>query len=546
MITVLGMPVTLWFLFLIVIGIILCLHVTHKEGFVASPSGSYMTSLTPIYVQDCLPGSCTSIGTDTDRLTYFQRLYIGGKLISANGRYVLYYQPTGILLLNDLGSASSGSTRVLWSSNTRGTSSFTPSFLTNIGRVEAVATTGDTMPWIAQPNIDASGSGSGSASASGSGSGSRSTSKLPVPIVATSIPAITTSGIYLQVTDYGDLIVKNPAGSILWTANAGKPPTVTVTDACVPETMMYPYVTTDCYQIDGIIKSNKALIANLILGIACQAGYYCENMGTASSTQNPCPSGTYCPVNSTAPIDCPAGQYSQDAAEKCSPCPAGQSSSEGDSICSPCPARQSSIAGGLCTPCPGGQSSIAGGLCTPCPVGQSSITGGLCTNCPSGQSSIAGGLCTNCPAGQTSTISGATGTFCRPCPAGQSSTPGGLCTPCPVGQTSIAGGLCTLCPDGYYCAGGVAAAQCPAGSYSSGGSPCIYCPAGQYSANPGTASCTQCPAGLTSPIGSKGCPACASGWTDIGAKCRNTFVPGQWVSNGLNFTYVENIVTKFI
>ena len=87
----LEVPVTIWFLFLIIVGILLFLDITHIEGFTGSGSGTYMMPLTPVYIQDCATGSCISTGTDTDRLTYLQRLPVGGKLISSNGRYVLYY-----------------------------------------------------------------------------------------------------------------------------------------------------------------------------------------------------------------------------------------------------------------------------------------------------------------------------------------------------------------------------------------------------------------------------------------------------------------------
>ena len=113
MIRVLGVSVILYLLFLFILGILLLLYSIHGleiEGFQVisgsgsgSGSGTYMS--TPnVYVKDCTgqtsstggSGSnkiltCVSIGENTDRLTYLQRLPVGGVLVSSNEKYTLKY-----------------------------------------------------------------------------------------------------------------------------------------------------------------------------------------------------------------------------------------------------------------------------------------------------------------------------------------------------------------------------------------------------------------------------------------------------------------------
>jgi len=324
---ILGVSVMIYCVFLLVVGILLFFYTIHGlniEGFAGSSgsgSGSYMSPLSAVYVKDCtVVSTCVSIGKDTDRLTYLQRLPVEGKLISTNGRYVFKYMSTGMVILYDIGADSrGGSSNILWSSNTKGASLSVPAYLRNLGNIEAIATDGSTMPWIAVPKPDPM---------AGSGSGSGSSGSKPVYYA---IPAIPNSGQYLQVTNYGDLVVMSPAGSIVWKANASMPPrTLDDPDACVPERMTYPFTTKDCYQLDIVLKKNNELLTSLItLGVSCKAGYYCPDNST-SNMENACPSGTYCPPNTKLPISCAAGYYCPPQSEMqntCSTrgyyCPAG-------------------------------------------------------------------------------------------------------------------------------------------------------------------------------------------------------------------------------
>jgi hypothetical protein len=188
--------------------------------------------------------TCVSIERHTDRLTYLQRLPVSGVLVSSNGRYTLKYRPDGMIILYDTSSRT-----ILWSSNTKGTSSLTPSYLINIGFIQARSTFNTVMPWIATPATSGSAFGSGSAPRSGSGSGSGSRSE---PTYSIPSSAATNTTIYLQVTDYGDLVILNSTGSTLWRSNTGDPPKPVNT--CVPTPMSYPFTVEDCHDIQNIIS----------------------------------------------------------------------------------------------------------------------------------------------------------------------------------------------------------------------------------------------------------------------------------------------------
>jgi sugar lactone lactonase YvrE len=467
MITVLGVPVTLWFVFLIVVGILLCMHVTHKEGFATSTSGTYMAPLAPIYVKDCISGTCTSIGADTDRLTYFQRLYVGGKLVSANGRYVLFYQPTGVLLLNDLAAQNSGSTTILWSSDTKGPDSGTPSYLTNMGTITAKATDDTLMKWIAVPNPELSNCPAG------------------------------------QSAIIGGQCTKCPAGK---SSVAGRE----CTNCPAGQSSISGQLCKPC-------ANGQSSVAGGLCSV-CSPGYYCPG-GVAAVA---CAAGQSS-TEGKACTACPAGQTSV-AGGACTACPAGYYCPGGESVV--CPAGKTSAGGttartlAACTNCPAGQSSVAG-RCTVCSDGYYCPGGAAPQECPAGQTSAAGGACRNCLAGQISVAGGT----CTDCSAGFSSVAGGAsCSiECKIyGQTSVAGGVCTNCPDGQALAsGGASCVKCPAGQSSQGGAACTNCPAGKYSSE-GAAMCTNCPAGQSSGIGESSCTNCPAGQSsNAGEICKD-------------------------
>jgi sugar lactone lactonase YvrE len=385
------------------------------------------------------------------------------------------------------------------------------------------------------------------------------------PAPTYSIPGYAASGVYLQVTDYGDLIVKNPAGSVVWSANAGKPPSTQQTDECIPDVMSYPFVQSDCYQLDATIKSNTQLLNSLSMGVSCEAGYYCDGTGstTTPTRENMCPSGTYCPVNSKEPTDCPAGQYSSAGAALCTDCPAGKYSSGGATVCEDCPAGQSSDSGesscricpvgyycpgGGSVACPAGKTSAGGATatssaaCTNCPAGEHSLAGGTCINCPVGYYCTGNGIADPCPAGKTSMGTQRSIQSCVSCPPGQSSEAGGTCTPCSPGRSSFSGGPCFDCQQGAHCPGGIGPADCRAGYYCPwpAATP-VHCGAGKSSPRRSISveDCTVCPTAYY-------CPAnevtmkCPAGKTSTGgltatsvAACTNCPIGQTSVAGGL-------------
>jgi len=83
--------------------------------------------------------------------------------------------------------------------------------------------------------------------------------------------------------------------------------------------------------------------------------------------------------------------------------------------------------------------------------------------------------------------------------------------PCPTGTTTAAAGA-SLASSCAICAGGYSGAPTAAGSSGAG---CSICTSGAYAA-PGSASCTACPAGVSTPnpgsVSVAACTVCATGY----------------------------------
>lgn len=272
MIKVLGISVVIYFLFLFVLGVLLFLYSAHGivEGFQAnrgSASGTY-AAVSNVYVKDCTgkaPSSgssgsrrptvstastgsitqCVSLDYDTDRITYLQRLPVGGSLISSNGRYSLKYRPDGMLIIYD-----TGTNTILWNSDTKGPTTDVPGYLINLGAIQARSNYDTIMKWVPVPAVS---SGSRTGSRAGSRpSTSGSGSSPPTYSIPTSGATNTTN--YLLMTDYGDLVIMNSAGSKLWRSNTGDPPVAS--KVCVPVPMEYPFTQEDCYDLKNNIEAN--------------------------------------------------------------------------------------------------------------------------------------------------------------------------------------------------------------------------------------------------------------------------------------------------
>lgn len=245
----------------------------------------------------------------------------------------------------------------------------------------------------------------------------------------------------------------------------------------------------------------------------CASGYYCPT-GSSTSTQEPCPSGTYRSSEGAASIDdcdiCPAGTYCVTGSNVTTACPRGYFCPKGTSMPSPCPAGTYGAAGNLtgvndCTSCDPGSYCDGPGLIEPtadcasgyyCGSGSSSATP---LNGPTYGTCIPGGYCPEgssasvpCPPGTYQNVSGARSIeFCVSCP------PGHYCasdaSPAPTG----------LCEAGFYCTGGANNSRqftTPAGHFSlEGASTPVPCDAAQYAPETNMTTCLECEAGYYCP-----------------------------------------------
>lgn len=190
------------------------------------------------------------------------------------------------------------------------------------------------------------------------------------------------------------------------------------------------------------------------------AGSYSPVPGAAS--QIFCSLGSFCPAGSSTETPCPQGTYSRDPAFPCIPCIAGTYGNlvgaASSAACYPCP--QGSF-------CPTGSS-----FATPCPLNTYSITPLATSN-----------------------------STCLPCPAS-------TYTMSP-GQTSCmsSGGSGPVCSSGTYLdyASSTNCTKCSAGTFnpqsgSTSISSCLVCSAGSYSSAPGSSSCMPCSPGKFSPV----------------------------------------------
>jgi len=87
-------------------------------------------------------------------------------------------------------------------------------------------------------------------------------------------------------------------------------------------------------------------------GSDCTAGYYCVRKSTLA-TQNICPTGSYCPAGTKAPIPCPAGTYNdlttKATLSDCKACVAGKFCGDSGMIAAPTSAAADCAPGYECT-----------------------------------------------------------------------------------------------------------------------------------------------------------------------------------------------------
>ncbi len=242
----------------------------------------------------------------------------------------------------------------------------------------------------------------------------------------------------------------------------------------------------------------------------------------------------YCPVQPETCTQCGPRKWSDQRMPYCSDCP----SNSGAACTSSCISRAAcqcdagysgsiTASAGSCTQCVPGKFKInQGSTCTDCGTGKYSTRTGatsadVCTNCAAGQIPSAGSYsCQNCAAGS---YSAAGSSACVECEVGKISQgdASSVCLSCPTGATSspVPRTAC-ICLPGYD---GALCSACAAGKFKTNTSNtdvCISCAAGTYG---GGATCTNCPAGSSSPAGSTVLTACtpcaAGGYSIAGSTC---------------------------
>ena len=289
----------------------------------------------------------------------------------------------------------------------------------------------------------------------------------------------------------------------------------------------------------------------------CAEGYYCSQGAESSTPTNGltgdvCPPGSYCPVNSTAPLKCPIGTYSNASGNSdlsdCQPCSLGyfcgdNGLTEPSGSCAAgyfCPEGQT-VAQPEMYVCPHGHHCPAGSAeAVRCEPGeyQDEIGQSSCKSCPAGfycnntengviyyqlSPCVAGYYCPigtkyvtqfACPVGTYSDRIGLNASkYCTPCSSGLYCDREGLTQPvdlCHAGYfcskgakrpNPVQGNDANICPVGHFCINGTTTPEpCPPGTFSNmtglqDATECSDCIAGKYC---GTSGLTE-PTGKCSP-----------------------------------------------
>ncbi|OWZ21495.1 hypothetical protein PHMEG_0003953, partial [Phytophthora megakarya] len=214
-----------------------------------------------------------------------------------------------------------------------------------------------------------------------------------------------------------------------------------------------------------------AHIKGLSTCLVCPAGASCSD---ATTSPQPCSTGSYSVVGETQCHDCQAGTYNNETFQSsCLPCPEGNYCAKGSVNPVSCAQGLYSVNSGAspCGECPAGfacSDPTIGPVA--CPTGSYSLSGSLtCSTCPSGNSCLSVGQAPQ-PCG-TGYYSAQGSTSCKPCRRGYSCNSSTTSEPvaCTLGTyTSIEGEVsCHTCPAGHSCVDVTQSpVLCQLGSYS--------------------------------------------------------------------------------
>ena len=242
--------------------------------------------------------------------------------------------------------------------------------------------------------------------------------------------------------------------------------------------------------------------------LPCPLGYYCDSDTTITPTACPagtyrivtgaagvlecttCPTGNYCPINSTTPTNCSAGTYQNilgaTISTQCLACPAGQYCGQATTTPTSCAAGSFRATPGAstqsdCADCTAGDYCLSNTVTpTPCPAGSyrgttgaqsvndcsACIVGNYCpspsvnpVNCSAGthRDTISAGLFSDCLTCTTGTYSLdlARSSMCPPCAANSYCTNPTTIKSCPTHTSSAPGSYSLLncrCDQGFRCA----------------------------------------------------------------------------------------------
>ena len=303
--------------------------------------------------------------------------------------------------------------------------------------------------------------------------------------------------------------------------------------------------------IDGVVSSfsQSQMDASLSVSNMSVISYNDQNVTLAQAV---CPTGSYCPSDSTSSIGCPAGSFQplvgMTQIADCQQCPVNTYCPHASSVAfTPCPSGFLCNATGMLTPigCAvttyqplSNQSACL--ACTAgskCPLANMSTAMGCglgsyqplpgqtaCSTCPAGQYCALDATVepVNCSVGSFRATTGAiTQADCAQCPVGQRCASGVVkAEDCGLGfyQSLLSQSTCNQCPTGHFCslAATSVPSGCAAGSFRSavGGvtqADCATCPVGQFCVS-GVSIATDCGLGLyQQAVGQSQCEQCPAG-----------------------------------
>jgi hypothetical protein len=245
--------------------------------------------------------------------------------------------------------------------------------------------------------------------------------------------------------------------------------------------------------------STSAVASGSVMACLCAAGYTGPNGGSSCTV---CPAGSFKSHSGSVPCElCPSGTYvGEEGATLCLECRLHMISPRGSVSVHECVCDRGFTGDANCSACASGSYKSVNGSqpCLPCPV-----------NTVSPEASPVLESCI-CNAG----FSGADGSECRACDFGEYKPTNGSasCSTCDKGKyqsllAQTSGTSCQACPDLSWSDAGARNCSCFKG-FSGLQDACSPCNASTYKQTNGSAACTPCPPGTSSPAAASALTLC--------------------------------------